>query len=114
VLLAIGLSIILGIIIWIVYGKIPKNAQSFFEGISAFIAVFVLSWMVFWMAKKGKELKYEVERRVETIATRGTILGLFSFSFIVVFREGLETVLFLTPFLVTDAISTFLGLLLEH
>jgi FTR1 family protein len=48
-------------------GKIPKDAQSLFEGISAFIAVFVLSWMVFWMTKKGKELKYEVERRVETI-----------------------------------------------
>jgi high-affinity iron transporter len=110
VLLAIGLSIILGIIIWFGYGKIPKKAQSLFEGISAFIAVFVLSWMIFWMAKKGKELKYEVERRVETIATRGTILGLLSFSFIVVFREGLETVLFLTPFLVTDTISTFWGL----
>jgi high-affinity iron transporter len=64
------------------------------------------------MATKGKELKAEVERRVESIATRGAALGLISFAFVAVFREGLETVLFLTPFLVEDALGTVAGLLL--
>ncbi len=35
-----------------------------------------------------------------------------SFAFVAVFREGLETVLFLTPFLVADAMATVSGLLL--
>jgi len=36
-----------------------------------------------------------------------------SFTFIVVFREGLETVLFLTPFATQDLSGTLLGLILE-
>jgi len=68
--------------------------------------------MIYWMATKGKELKAEVEQRIQAIATRSAKLGLVSFAFIAVFREGLETVLFLTPFLVTDVVATLAGLFL--
>lgn len=105
-------SAILGVSIWFVYGTLPKTVTALFEGIAGLIAVVVLSSMIYWMATKGKELKAEVEQRVEAIATRGATLGLVSFAFIAVFREGLETVLFLTPFLVTDAVATVTGLLL--
>lgn len=105
-------SIILGTTIWLTYGTLPIPVQELFEGLAALIAVVVLSMMIFWMATKGKELKAEVERHVEAIATRGATLGLASFAFIAVFREGLETVLFLTPFLVTDTAATIAGLLL--
>jgi high-affinity iron transporter len=64
------------------------------------------------MATKGRELKAEVEKRVESMASRGAVAGLISFAFVAVFREGLETVLFLTPFLVEDAVGTVVGLLL--
>ncbi len=65
--------------------------------------------MIYWMANRGKELKMEVERRVEAIVTQGASLALISFSFVVVFREGLETVLFLIPFLLEDLIGTVVG-----
>jgi high-affinity iron transporter len=52
-----------------------------------------------------------MEQRIETIATKGAIIGLVSISLIVVFREGLETVLFLTPFLLEDAAGTIAGLI---
>jgi high-affinity iron transporter len=68
--------------------------------------------MIYWMGTKGMELRTELERRVEDIATRGAILGLVSFSFIVVFREGLETVLFLVPFLLNDLFGTLIGALI--
>ncbi|MEM2111755.1 MAG: FTR1 family protein [Candidatus Bathyarchaeia archaeon] len=109
---AMGASIILGVSVWSVYGTFPKPVQSLFEGVAAIIAVVVLSSMIYWMATKGKELKAEVERWVEAIATHGTTLGLVAFAFVTVFREGLETVLFLTPFLVTDTIATVTGLFL--
>jgi high-affinity iron transporter len=112
VLSAIFASVIIGIIIWFVYGSLSSTVKVFFEGVAALIAVVVLSLMIFWMAAKGRELKSEVERRVEDISTRGTALGLVSFAFIIVFREGIETVLFLTPFLVTDMIATISGLTL--
>lgn len=72
----------------------------------------MLSSMIYWMATKGKELRVEVESRVETIATGGAPFALTSFSFIVVIREGLETVLFLTPFLLRDIIDTLVGAVL--
>lgn len=103
-------SVILGISIWFAYGVLPKVVQVLFEGSAALIAVVVLSSMIYWMATKGRELKAEVEQRVENIAIYGTTFGLVSFAFIVVFREGMETVLFLTPFLVTDSIATIAGL----
>lgn len=107
---AIMVSLLLGSVVWLAYGTLPEDAQALFEGVAALIAVAVLSSMIYWMATKGKELRAEVERQVETIATRGITLGLISFAFIAVFREGLETVLFLTPFLVVDPLATVVGL----
>jgi len=109
---ATGASIVLGVSIWLIYGTLPKPVQALFEGIAALIAVAVLSSMIYWMATRASELKAEVERRVEAIVTRGATWGLVLFVFIAVFREGLETVLFLTPFLVTDTIATVSGLFL--
>jgi high-affinity iron transporter len=109
VLIAISVSFVLGIAIWIIYGGISDSAKKLFEGVAALIAVFVLTTMILWMATKGKEIKGEVEQRIETITTSGMVFGLISFSFIAVFREGLETVLFLTPFMVEDATATILG-----
>ena len=107
--LAVAASFVLGIFIWFVYGSLSGPAKALFEGVAALFAVLVLSSMIYWMASKGKELQKEVERRVKDISARGATLALTSFSFIVVFREGLETVLFLTPFLLDDAVGTLTG-----
>ena len=112
VLSAVVASIVLGVSIWLVYGLLSKSVQALFEGVAAFIAVAVLSSMIYWMATRGRELRAKVERQVEVVAARGATLGLISFAFIAVFREGLETVLFLTPFLVADALGTVVGLFL--
>jgi high-affinity iron transporter len=109
---ATAASVVLGAVINAAYGGLSESVKPLFEGVAALIAVAVLSFMIYWMATKGKELKAEVERRVESIATRGAAVGLVSFAFVAVFREGLETVLFLTPFLVDDAFGTVAGLLL--
>ena len=65
--------------------------------------------MIYWMAVKGRELKSVIETRVQAAVTQGTILALMSLTFVLVFREGLETVLFLTPYLVGDALPTVAG-----
>ena len=109
---AAATSVVLGAVIISAYGRLSESMKPLFEGVAALIAVAVLSFMIYWMATKGKELKAEVERRVESIATRGAAVGLVSFAFVAVFREGLETVLFLTPLLVDDVAGTVAGLLL--
>jgi len=112
VISAMATNIALGATIWWTYGILPESTQVFFEGIAALIAVALLSSMIYWMATKGKELRAEVERKVEILTTRGAVFGLISFAFVAVFREGLETVLFLTPYLVNDPVATVAGLLL--
>jgi len=106
---AVAVSIVIGASIWMLYGALPNTVQVLFEGSVALLAVIVLTSMIYWMATKGKEIRAHVERSVENIATLGARLALVSFSFIVVFREGLETVLFLTPFLVSEALPTLIG-----
>lgn len=109
VYLAIAFSLGLGALISLTYGILPTSFQPLFEATSAFVAVIVLSSMIYWMATKGRYIKKEMEQRIEAIITKGTVIGLVSISFIVVFRGGLETVLFLTPFLLNEPIATLVG-----
>jgi len=111
IFLAVAVSVGSGAIVWFAYGILPEASQTLFEAVAAFVAVAVLSSMIYWMAVKGRYLRQEMEQRIEAITTRGAIVGLVSVAFIVVFREGLETVLFLTPFMLTDTAATLTGML---
>jgi high-affinity iron transporter len=106
---AAAASLGLGAAILLAYGSLSEAQRVLFEGIAALVAVAVLTSMIYWMAVKGRTLKGEVEGRVESAVTHGAIAGLVSSTFVLVFREGLETVLFLTPFLVQDAVLTVVG-----
>ena len=57
VFIAIGVSFVLGIAIWLAYGGITDSQKKLFEGTAALIAVGVLTTMIIWMATKGKEIK---------------------------------------------------------
>lgn len=106
---AIITSFVIGAGIWLLYGQLSESNKVLFEGVAALIAVIVLTSMIYWMAVKGRTIKHEVEKRVEAAVTKGAIFALASLTFVLVFREGLETVLFLTPFLVQDVIATLVG-----
>lgn len=75
-------------------------------------AVFVTT-MVLWMMRTAKRLKGEIELRVEAIASKSTgavAAGLFLLTFVLILREGVETVLFLAAVnLTSDAILAFFG-----
>ncbi len=106
---AVALSVALGSLAWLVYGSLSKSIQALFEAVAAWLAVLVLSSMIFWMATKGRDIKAEIQRRVEAIPTPRMIVGLTFFTFMVVFREGIESVLFLLPFLVNEPLATLTG-----
>lgn len=99
-------SVLLGAIILKFYGALEE--KELFEGIASYLAVIVLTSMIYWMATKGKNIKMEIENKVSKAISP---LALISFTFIVVFREGLETVLFLTPFATQDFSGTLIGLI---
>jgi high-affinity iron transporter len=109
VVISLAGSILLGGAILAIYGLILESVQVLFEGIAALIAAAVITWMIHWMAAKGRTIKRDMEKEIEKITTA---YGLTAFTVIAVFREGLETVLFLTPFLVSNLRATLAGMLL--
>jgi high-affinity iron transporter len=75
-------------------------------------SVFVAS-MVIWMWKTGKRLKQEIETKLSDLGSNRNgfaTWGLFLFVFLMVFREGVETVLFLAAVsLRTTELLNFIG-----
>ncbi|NJE76158.1 FTR1 family protein [Thermococcus sp. ES12] len=104
--LSVGVSVLLGAGILKFYGGLAE--KELFEGVASYLAVIVLTSMIYWMATKGKDIRVEIESRVRRSISP---LALIGFTFIVVFREGLETVLFLTPFMTQNLTGTLLGLI---
>jgi len=109
---AVFAGIIIAITVSILYGGLSSSDAKLFEGMAAIIAVIVLTSMILWMALKGKDIKKEIDQKISQTVTKGTIISLIMFSFIVVFREGFETVLFLIPFGANDLAGTIAGALL--
>lgn len=70
--------------------------QEVFEGWVMLAAAFFVVTMIIFMARTARHLKRDLEQRVGTLAGRGSQIGLFLFVFLMVFREGVETVLVLS------------------
>jgi len=69
--------------------------------------------MILFMMKTGRKLKGQIEGKVGSLASQGSSLGLFFFVFLMVLREGVETVLILGAVtLNTSELLSFIGTLL--
>ena len=69
-----------------------------FEGWLMFIAAAFVTTMVLWMWRTSRLIKKEIEQRVDSLVKKSTWqmhAGVFLFSFLMVVREGVETVIFL-------------------
>jgi high-affinity iron transporter len=77
-----------------VAGGFTGTAEQVFEGVTMLVGAVLLTTMILWMMKQ-KHIAIEFEKRVETELTEAHKFGLFSLVFIAVFREGIETVIFL-------------------
>jgi len=119
-----GLCLALAASILSAYGfsRIGLDPESeLLEGtLYAAAAVLVIS-LVIWMWRASKGMKQQIESRLETIAAADKQRygwGLLAFVFIMVFREGIETVLFLAALSLTQTpdytglIGGLLGLML--
>lgn len=76
--------------------ELEGQVEQIFEGTTMFLAVIVLTWMIFWMRYQARFLKAGLERDVRQATLSGQNWGLFGLTFVAVFREGVETALFLS------------------
>ena len=87
--------------------------EDLFEGWVMLAAAFFVVTMIVFMMRTGKKLKGEIEGKIGSLASRGSQAGLFLFVFLMVLREGAETVLILSAVsLNSTALMSFLGTLL--
>jgi high-affinity iron transporter len=87
-----------------------KLNEDIFEGwVMLVAAVFVVTMIVFMM-KTGRKLKGEIESKVGLFARGDAWLGLFAFVFLMVLREGAETVLILSAVTLNSSeLLSFIG-----
>jgi high-affinity iron transporter len=87
--------------------------QDIFEGWVMLVAAVFVVTMVIFMMRTGRKLKGEIEGKVGGLAARSSRLGLFAFVFLMVLREGVETVLILSAVTLNSTeMMSFLGTLL--
>ncbi len=87
--------------------------QDVFEGWIMLAAAFFVVTMIVFMMKTGRKLKGQIEGKVGLLAGKNAWFGLFVFVFLMVLREGVETVLILSAVsLNSTELMSFLGTLL--
>jgi len=112
VISALLASIVVAMVFKTVYGELSGAAEQLFEGVVAFIAAIVLTYMIFWMANNSRQIKGEVQEKIDLSLSKGHMLGIAALSFIAVFREGVETVLFLGTLAIIDPFDTISGFII--
>lgn len=91
---AIGISLAVGAILtWGPYG-LSFQAQEILGGALSILAVALVTWMIFWMARHSRALKGELQSKLDA-AIAGTGMGIVVVGFVSVGREGVETALFI-------------------
>ncbi len=119
VLWGLVLAVIASIGAAVALNRLPLNEEAYEGSLYMVSALFVVS-MMWWMHQKATMLKSEIEKRVfntvEATASGRSLKeawGLGAFAFLMVFREGAETVMFLSAVnLTTDAVLSFIGTML--
>jgi high-affinity iron transporter len=108
---AILASVLAGALFLLIYGGLEGRAEEIFEGVASLSAAAVLTYMIFFFAKHAKGIKGELQNKVDASLGRGSAWGIAALAFLAVFREGVETVLFLGAIAVKEPLSTLVGLI---
>ncbi len=89
-----------------------KWNEDIFEGWVMLAAAFFVVTMIVFMMKTGRKLKGQIEGKVGLLAGDDAWIGLFFFVFLMVLREGAETVLILSAVTLNSSeLMSFLGTL---
>ena len=90
-----------------------KWNQDIFEGWVMLVAAVFVVTMIIFMMKTGRKLKGEIEGKIGLFAREDAWIGLFLFVFLMVLREGVETVLILSAVTLNSTeLMSFIGTIL--
>jgi high-affinity iron transporter len=90
---ALALAISFGAVLTYVNDSLLSGKdQELFEAITSVIAVFFVTWMIFWMRRTARRLKGDLTGKLEEALRMGSF-AVVLVGFLTVAREGLETAL---------------------
>lgn len=95
VYVALIASFVTAFIFQLIFENSGQNRE-LLEGFTMIVAVFMLFSMSYWLLSKveAQNWKHYLEGKLSTALTTGSLFGLWLTSFLAVYREGAETVLF--------------------
>ena len=94
-----GGALVLGVATWVAaayFIDFSGASREITEGVAALVAMAVLFYVGFWMHSKTSALQWKrfIDGSVQKALSTGTLWGLAGLSFIAVYREVFETILF--------------------
>jgi high-affinity iron transporter len=96
----------------VLFSYLPIN-QDKVEGWIMLLAAVLVVGMILFMMRTARTLRGDIETKVGSLAGAGSKWGLFAFIFLMVFREGVETVVILSGVTLNSSeLMSFLGTLL--
>lgn len=110
--LALVSSVGVGLVMGLVWGILEGPILATFEGIVVLIAALLLTTMIVWMWKSGRNISSEIEASVERRSLSQSGIGVALLSFSLVMREGVELVLFSMALLIQDGLQVYIGVAL--
>jgi high-affinity iron transporter len=96
VLAAVIVSVVAGLALNALGVAFEGRGEEIFESVAMLLAAGVLTWMIFWMQRQGRQIQAELESDVRRATAGGSAWALFGLTLVAVVREGIETVFFLT------------------
>ena len=112
VIQAVVAALFCSVLVAVVLARTQFN-QDIFEGAVMLVAAFFVISMIWFMNRTAKALKGKIESKIGTLAANSSRGGLFLFVFLMVLREGVETVLILSAVsLNSTELMSFFGTLL--
>jgi high-affinity iron transporter len=93
---AAAVSLGVGVVVHLTIGNLEGAARLRSFAAISFLALCVLTWMVFWMRRQSRAIKGDLEHRVDAaLAGENVARALSAVAFLAVLREGIEAALFL-------------------
>jgi high-affinity iron transporter len=94
-LLGVAVSIAVGIVAYDVAGGLSGKFGPAFEAVASFLAVAILTYMIVWMYRHTQHTIGALHAKAKDAVLSGRSSVLMGLAFVVVVREGLETVVFI-------------------
>jgi high-affinity iron transporter len=108
VLLALVSSFLVALLFQVVLtGFSSFGAEVYLKVGIMFASVFLLTHMVGWMRKQSKGINTEMEKKINAALTAGSVSAMIIHSYLIVLREGVETVFFFAAISGGDVTKVF-------